>query len=113
MRDGGRGWEVAVGDQKTANRQLPAPTPTKERTMEQALVVPGAGEARWTVDLAAAGQVARWARNRAQLAWLGHLPLPVQGLPRALKRIRAHPHPRYPLVPIGSSLLWLAPVLAF
>lgn len=47
-----------------------------------------------------------------QLAWTGHLPVPVDGLPRALARILAAPHPGFPLVPVGGSRLWLVPVLA-
>src|SRR2546423_10268797 len=35
--------------------------------MEQGLMGAGAGEARWAVDLAAAGRVARWAKSRALL----------------------------------------------
>jgi hypothetical protein len=46
------------------------------------------------------------------LAWTGHLPVPVAGLPRALERIHAHPHPGYPLVRLGATLLWLVPLLA-
>src|SRR5262249_11336969 len=51
--------------------------------------------------------------RQAQLAWTGHLPLPVDGLPRALKRIRRAAHPVYPLVVVGGQHLWLVPVLAF
>ncbi len=141
--------------------------------MEQAIGVVGADgrtvDARWTVDLAAAGQVSAWARenpallaqevaemaayfprwvltagdgkavNRcarcqdvlvfrdgklacvrcgrvgkgSQLAWMGHLPLPVDGLPQALARIMAHATPGFPLVRVGGTQLWLVPVVAF
>jgi len=47
-----------------------------------------------------------------RLAWTGHLPLPVDGLPRALGRILVQPHPAYPLVTVGGTRLWLVPVVA-
>ena len=47
-----------------------------------------------------------------RLAWTGHLPLPVDGLPHALARILAHPHPAYPLITVGGTRLWLIPVVA-
>jgi hypothetical protein len=143
--------------------------------MEQAMNVPQADgstrDVRWTVDLAAAGRVATWARENptllaqevaematyfprwvltvgdgqrrlpcgscgdvlvfregkcrcvrcgralarrsAQLAWMGHLPVPVGGLPRTLARIQAQAHPGYPLVTVGGTPLWLVPVAAF
>ncbi len=46
------------------------------------------------------------------LAWTGHLPMPVDGLPRALAHIQAAPHPGFPLITVGGSRLWLVPVLA-
>jgi hypothetical protein len=49
----------------------------------------------------------------SQLAWMGHLPLPVDGLPRALARIEAAAQPGYPLVAVGGRRLWLVPVVAF
>jgi hypothetical protein len=47
------------------------------------------------------------------LAWMGHLPLPVDGLPQALARITAQSKPGYPLVSVGGTRLWLVPVVAF
>ncbi|HMA34294.1 MAG TPA: hypothetical protein VKY74_07400 [Chloroflexia bacterium] len=47
------------------------------------------------------------------LAWMGHLPMPLGGLPRVLRRVQAHPHPAYPLVTVGQTPIWLVPVAAF
>jgi hypothetical protein len=47
-----------------------------------------------------------------QLAWTGHLPMPVGGLPHALARIRKRAHPGFPLIEAARTLLWLVPVLA-
>ena len=49
----------------------------------------------------------------SHLAWMGHLPLPVDGLPRALARITGQPQPGFPLVRVGGARLWLVPVVAF
>ncbi len=47
-----------------------------------------------------------------RLAWTGHLPLPIDGLPRALACILAQPHPAFPLITVGGTRLWLVPVVA-
>ena len=53
------------------------------------------------------------ARRSTGLAWMGHLPIPVGGLPRTLARITAQPHDGYPLVTVGNTPLWLVPVVGF
>lgn len=48
----------------------------------------------------------------AALAWVGHMPVPVNDLTQARARIARHPHPSYPLVQVGDAEFLLVPLVA-